>query len=226
MAQHNANLLVSGTVTVPSGIYTDSLTVSGVPVDIAGGGATADPLNIGTINVSSSLTISGVPVATGTGPFYTLFSMGDSTVFTSTDGVEEKVNNFNEIRSDTGGFTVSDGTITTPDEYTHIRMTGQIWWQGVVTPAGSRRYSFFMNGRDFWLDNDTGLKVAQTTTRSPANPSPNNATVMQILSPVVAVSGGTQFDMRVRHVGFAATAEIEAGGDGDHCFMQIEGFKS
>ncbi len=54
------DLTVTGT-----GSFTNSLTVSGVPVS-TGTGGTADPLNIGTLNASLSLTISGQPVSTGT----------------------------------------------------------------------------------------------------------------------------------------------------------------
>jgi len=54
------DLTVTGT-----GSFTNSLTVSGVPVS-TGTGAIDDPLNIGTLNASLSLTISGEPVSTGT----------------------------------------------------------------------------------------------------------------------------------------------------------------
>ena len=87
-------LIVSGTLTAPTGTFSDSLSVSGTPVLVeipdpltlgtVNAGTVAattsltisgtpvplegvsDPLNIGTVNVSTSLTVSGLPVITGT----------------------------------------------------------------------------------------------------------------------------------------------------------------
>jgi hypothetical protein len=56
-------LIVSGTLTAPTGTFSDSLSVSGTPVSLG----VPDPLTIGTINAgtvaaTTSLTISGTPV--------------------------------------------------------------------------------------------------------------------------------------------------------------------
>ena len=55
----DSDILASGTITAPSGIF-DTLTVSGVPVDIGGGGGSGTITDINTTATGPSVTITGV----------------------------------------------------------------------------------------------------------------------------------------------------------------------
>ncbi|KKN13865.1 hypothetical protein LCGC14_1002010 [marine sediment metagenome] len=97
--------LTGGLLTVASGIFSDSLTISGVPVSInvPSFDPTADETISGDWDFSSSLTVSGIPVATGTGSALTV---------RETDGTPT-VLNVNTIVVTTGTLTDDgDGQVT------------------------------------------------------------------------------------------------------------------
>ncbi|KKL47728.1 hypothetical protein LCGC14_2332650, partial [marine sediment metagenome] len=106
-ADFKADFTVSGTITAPSGIFADTLTVSGVPVMTSAAGV-PDPLNLGTINASTSLTISGVPVSTGTGggasTLQDAYDGGDGTISTA-GGKPFELTGTGELTAVTGTFT-------------------------------------------------------------------------------------------------------------------------
>ncbi len=83
------DLNVQGDLTSPTGTFSDSLTVSGLPVTINASvfNADADETITGDWDFSNSLTVSGVPVATGSGEFiiHHVFPDATSTSITFSD---------------------------------------------------------------------------------------------------------------------------------------------
>jgi len=124
-----------GEITAVTGTFTTELTVSGIPVDIGGG---PDPLNIGTINVSSSLTVSGIPVdTTGGGGGGTALTVKEidgvpsvanvDTIVVSNDTLTDDGGGQVTIQTGAGGAT-SSGTATTSGCYAHVQSSSSASW--------------------------------------------------------------------------------------------------
>lgn len=89
-------------ITTVSGVFSNTLTVSGIPVHI-GPVIVPDPLNIDTINATTSLTISGEPVATGTTSSSFNLTVKETDGSPSISNVTTLVVTANTLTDNTGG---------------------------------------------------------------------------------------------------------------------------
>ena len=215
------------TIIVDVGSLTDE---GGGQVRLTTSGIAGEVITAVTGTFTQSLTVSGVPVSTAafeTGPWYTTFTMQADGVQVLTNEVAATVSSITETTADAGGFTVTDGVVEVPtgQGYTHVRLQGQLAFEPSTT--GFRQGNLIMNGETVWKDTN-GDKVFQPILRMQALDTIGKNDFLQVHSPMVAVSGGTQFSMRAYQnsggdldiVGGAAAA-----ASGTVTYLQIEGFK-
>ena len=194
-------------ITTGSGIFTDSLTVSGVPVDITGGGGGA-ALTVKETDGSPSVSnVDTIVVTTGT---LTDDGGGQVTIQTGGNGgggagtfrgakvslIEENVtvdhNNTvtlswavaeDELDYDTDGFITASGTnfLTVPQDVNKVRVTGQIIWGNNSTGSRAARI------RKGAADSFSGAAFA--------NSAALGNTTFNLACPIVTVTGGYQFRM-------------------------------
>ena len=93
-----------------------------------------------------------------------------------------------------GGFTLISGAITVPatSGYTHVRITGNV---GYATNAtGYREATIWHNGAAGIQDPlDPAIVIGSYSNRSAANPTGGAISVMQVVTPLIPISGGDVF---------------------------------
>lgn len=131
--------------------------------------AIPDDFTVASGTFTQSLTVSGIPVATGTGPFYAIFGMADSATQTLTDASFTQVTSLTETKINDGGFISDGaGLIEVPtgQGYTHVQILVQITFDTNTT--GGREVTMSKDGLFVWTTPD-GISIANVFTRTEAS---------------------------------------------------------
>lgn len=209
----NGNLTVTGTVAARAGAFENSLTVSGIPVDITGGGGSSLTVketdgsptvdNVTTIVVTTgTLTDDGggqVTINTGGGGGgSSAFSGAQATLSganqTISDGIATFLEFDRELFDTDGWFTTSSGQVMTVPAglgITHVRVSAQVFWDGDATPSADGR-------RDMKIQkNYQTLPAGSAQIRLPTDQ--NQIVIHQVHSAPIPVVDGDEFAIEVIH---------------------------
>jgi hypothetical protein len=210
----SGDVIISGTLTAGSGSFSNSLTVSGTPVDITGvgglsnivedttpqlgGDLDAQGFDISSIGNSTtvtgiftqSLTVSGEPVVIGTSGFGFFEGIKAATVTTSTGITVPDDTNFvmfwDAERLDEGDWfdPAAPSRLTVPSGITHVQLTAGVRW--AANSTGRRQVEITTSGSD---------SVGTLTQNALTTPVAHR---MTLVTPVLTVSGGDFFELEVR----------------------------
>ena len=122
-----------------------------------------------------------------------VFSMASGAHYTLTNLQQEIISGITVTHKNTGGFTLSSGTVTMPtgSGITHIRVTAEVTYSG-QSPAGVgwRDAILYRNGSSIWYDIDDTTLLGFFSYRVASNPTNGGFTNLALTTSLLPVSDG------------------------------------